>query len=203
MNSRAKGKTKDLERAATDRFVALVVILFVGLFLLDAFVIHSIPAPEGTFRVTDGADWEFDLYKRDVPYSDSKCLGSSATDSRNRIYLVQAGEEVHLLVFDTHFATLRTGMIGDIEIDPNVNKTYRIPALLGSYRVTISNGRLRRTEWHGIYRNRSMINRPEIVAYFLTALVLAVVDNILYRKIWKWRKRKHDPLREESGGTMG
>lgn len=192
MFSRKTGNPKSLERAATDRFLILFVVLLVGIFLLDGFVLHAIPAPEGTFRVTGDADDKFDLYKRNVRYSDSVCLGSDTALRQHQTYLVRSGDEVHLLVFDTHFATLRTGMILDKVIDLTENKTYHAPSLFGFYSVTVTGGRLGRTQWWGIQKYGSMVDRPEITCYLVLALILAVLDNLLYRKLWKWKRRKQE-----------
>lgn len=189
-----RGRERSFEEKMTRRFLILFAALFVAVFLWDGFVRHPIPAPEGTFRVTDGAEWRFDLFQRDVRYSDSECLDSNAYGSDVQIYLVRSGEEVHLLVFETHFITLRTGMIKDLVIDPMEQKTYRVPVIWGSYRITVSDGKIQHIGWLGLQNRTNLHNSPILRAYLFTAAALAAVDNILYRKVWR---------RKRSGGEDG
>lgn len=123
-------------------------------------------------------------------YSDSECLDSNDYDSDVHIYLVRSGEEVHLLVFETHFITLRTGMIKDLVIDPMENKTYRVPVIWGSYHITVSDGKIQRTEWLGLQNRTNLHNSPILRAYLFTAAALAALDNFLYRKFRKTRQSK-------------
>lgn len=55
MRSQTTRRPQTFEEKMTLRFLILLALLFVAAFLLDGFVLHPIPAPEGTFRVTDGA----------------------------------------------------------------------------------------------------------------------------------------------------
>lgn len=55
MRSQTTRRPQTFEEKMTLRFLILFVASFVVVFLLDGFVLHPIPAPEGTFRVTDGA----------------------------------------------------------------------------------------------------------------------------------------------------
>lgn len=185
MANRNRSRERTLDEEMTLRFLGLFVFLFLAVFLLDGFVVYPIPAPEGTFQISPSDVQDFDLFKTDLAYSDYACLDSDTSHWEFPVYLVEQDGDVHLLVFGVHFITRRAKRMGDIVIDPQVDETYRIPAFLGSYHVTVSGGKITGSQWKGFPKSTAILHSYEILFYTIAAAALAALDNVLYRKIRK------------------
>lgn len=191
MRSQTTRRPQTFEEKMTLRFLILFVASFVVVFLLDGFMLHPIPAPEDTFQVLRPEETiRFDLFKTDLPYSNAAFLDSDTSHWDCPVYLVKKDNQAHLLVFEVHFITQRAKLVGDIVIDPTMDETYRAPAFLGSYHVTVSGGRLTSIQWKGFPQSTTIKHSHEVLFYTIFALALASLDNFLYRKFRKTHKSK-------------
>ena len=85
----------------------IVTIVNVAIiFLIDGFLLHPIPAPEGTFSFSGGSYAEFDLAEAGTGYSNDNIIDTYFPNDE-RIYLVRQGDELHLLEFRVHRYTKR------------------------------------------------------------------------------------------------
>lgn len=77
------------------------------IFVIDGFLLHPIPPPEGTFSPDHRPAAEFDLSKAGTPYSNSDIIDEYGV-SDGHIYLVRQEDELHLLYFHEHTYTKRS-----------------------------------------------------------------------------------------------
>jgi hypothetical protein len=177
-----------LNEADLKRAIITFLIILPLVFLFDAFIVHSIPAPEGTFSIhaESGTISKFNLFESSQFYSDAKCIDSDLTDSVYQTYLVEKDGQAHLLLYEFHFISRRGKLVEDIPIDPYLSKTYRINAFLCFYNVTVSEGKLVGTESVGLIKGGLTIESPEIACYFLLSFVISLV---VYRISSKYKRK--------------
>lgn len=77
------------------------IVNIVIIFLIDGFLLHPIPAPEGTFSLSGGSYAEFNLAEAGTGYSNDNIIDTYFPNDE-QIYLVRQGDELHLLEFRVH-----------------------------------------------------------------------------------------------------
>lgn len=166
-------------------FLILLCLLFVGIFILDGYVIHSIPASKDQYFTS------FHLDQSDEAYANWNILDESFAFTTHT-YLVERDGEVHLLFYDIHFMSNRGKLVQDFVVDANEPKTYELKTFLYTFDATIHNGELEVTQGkHLNIFNRGM--GAEILVYTLTAATISAVVSVIYYQVRMAREKKKNP----------
>ena len=185
MNNKITSHKRDKKSAAIINFLIVFLVMCLIIFCIDAFIIHSIPAPEGAFELTENSQVKFNLFDSDLPYSNYECLDSDTSRAFVQTYLVSNDSNTHLLLFEFHFISQRGKLVGDVIVDPGQNETYHIKAFLCNYDIGVSEGKLISMDQHGFSKGVSAIYSPEIFFYCIIAAAIAFAENFVYRKVTK------------------
>lgn len=181
MSSQSNVHNRKMDPQSTAIIIALIVfaVNFLLSFLVDGFLLHPIPAPEGSFDLENREFIYFDLSESSAPYSDASILDSYTVARDIKIYLVKQDKEVHLLDFRTHFVTERTALKRDIVIRPNETENYSLGWIFNRATVEISNGRMESCNVNDGEMNPNLI----IALYTLIAAAATVLETLLYCKV--------------------
>lgn len=151
-------------------------IQFVLLLLMDGFLLHPIPAPEGTFSLENREILRFDLPASKAPYCDASILDSYTAAWDVKLYLVEQDGQRHLLDYRTHFLTERTALRRDILIRPDETNTYSLGWIFNRAKVEITNGRMTNCQ----IRDGEINPRLMMAIYTLLAAAATALETMLY-----------------------
>lgn len=153
----------------------IVTIVNVAIiFLIDGFLLHPIPAPEGTFSFSGGSYAEFDLAEAVTGYSNDNIIDTYFPNDE-RIYLVRQGDELHLLEFRVHRYTKRSSLKRDLTVESEGTQTFRLGGILDPVTVEISDGRITDTN-----ASAPILTNDLRFLYVLIAILLAAFEVTLF-----------------------
>lgn len=169
--------------------IIVFVLALVLIFLWDAFLFHSIPAPEGTFDLESVSSPEFDLAHSGTVYADAVVLECHRHQD-STIYLVEWEEQLHLLDVRTHFVSQRSRLCKDIIVPENGVRVYRTGWGYEPVVTVVQDGNI-------IYCQEDVFltvptYRVMMTVYVLAAAAIAFLESLIYRKAtgrW-WRKTR-------------
>ena len=193
MKETTGSRKKPNDRTGILRNMALVFVLsFVLIFLWDAFLFHSISAPEGTFDVNTASAAEFDLAQSGTVYSDAAVLERYGFLPSAALYLVEWEGQLHLLDVRTHFISRRSRVSEDILVPENGVRVYRTGWWAQPIVTVVQDGTI-------IYCQEDVfltvpIYRTMMTVYVLLAGVVTFLESLIYRKITgkRWRRQSMD-----------
>lgn len=170
-------KTKTDPQSAAMVFALIAFgIQFVLLILVDGFLLHPIPAPEGTFSLENREFLRFDLPESTAPYWDATILDSYTAAWDVKLYLVEKDGQRHLLDYRTHFVTERTALRRDILIQPDETNTYSLGWVFNRAKVEITNGRMTNCQ----IRDGEINPRLMMAIYTLLVVAATALETMLY-----------------------
>ena len=193
MKETTDSRKKPNDRTGILRNMALVFVLsFVLIFLWDAFLFHSISAPEGTFDVNTASAAEFDLAQSGTVYADAAVLERYGFLPSAALYLVEWEGQLHLLDIRTHFISQRSRVSEDILVPENGVRVYRTGWWAQPIVTVVQDGTI-------IYCQEDVfltvpIYRTMMTVYVLLAGVVTFLESLIYRKITgkRWRRQSMD-----------
>lgn len=165
-------------------FLGIVVaVLLVG--LIDIFLLHPIPAPEGTFALYgNSANVYFDLADSGTEYADAKRLSTAAGvfSGEKEVILVEDEGEVHLLMFD-YSLLRRLKLEEDLLItETGETQTVRIGSWPFFVDVTIDGyNRITNTDTYGSLIGQ--LGKLTTTAYVLIGVAVALAGSFVWQKI--------------------
>ena len=112
-----------------------IILSVILVMLIDCFILHPIPAPEGTFSI-QGQTPRFDLAESGCEYADAKILSSHTAHPGREIYLVEQDGEIHLIAF--HESILFTRKIAaDMVITGDLPQRVQLRSGLTAVNLTV------------------------------------------------------------------
>lgn len=181
-----KKKRDDQTRILWNLIIVFVLALIL-IFLWDAFLFHSIPAPEGTFDLDSFSVPAFDLAQSGTVYADAVVLECHRHQD-STIYLVEREEQLHLLDVRTHFVSQRSRLCKDILVPENGVRVYRTGWGYEPVVTVVQDGKI-------IYCQEDVFltvptYRVMMTVYVLAAAAIAFLESLIYRKATgrRWRK---------------
>lgn len=181
-----KKKRDDQTRILWNLIIVFVLALIL-IFLWDAFLFHSIPAPEGTFDLDSFSVPAFDLAQSGTVYADAVVLECHRHQD-STIYLVEREEQLHLLDVRTHFVSQRSRLCKDILVPENGVRVYRTGWGYEPVVTVVQDGKI-------IYCQEDVFltvptYRVMMTIYVLAAAAIAFLESLIYRKATgrRWRK---------------
>lgn len=181
-----RSKGDDQTRILWNLIIVFVLALIL-IFLWDAFLFHSIPAPEGTFDLDSFSVPAFDLAQSGTVYADAVVLECHRHQD-STIYLVEREEQLHLLDVRTHFVSQRSRLCKDILVPENGVRVYRTGWGYEPVVTVVQDGKI-------IYCQEDVFltvptYRVMMTIYVLAAAAIAFLESLIYRKATgrRWRK---------------
>ena len=181
-----KKKRDDQTRILWNLIIVFVLALIL-IFLWDAFLFHSIPAPEGTFDLDSFSVPAFDLAQSGTVYADAVVL-ERYEHQNSTIYLVEWEGQLHLLDVRTHFVSQRSRLCKDIIVPENGVRVYRTGWGYEPVVTVVQDGKI-------IYCQEDVFltvptYRVMMTVYVLAAAATAFLESLIYRKATgrRWRK---------------
>lgn len=181
-----KKKRDDQTRILWNLIIVFVLALIL-IFLWDAFLFHSIPAPEGTFDLDSFSVPAFDLAQSGTVYADA-VVQECHRHQDSTIYLVEREEQLHLLDVRTHFVSQRSRLCKDILVPENGVRVYRTGWGYEPVVTVVQDGKI-------IYCQEDVFltvptYRVMMTVYVLAAAAIAFLESLIYRKATgrRWRK---------------
>ena len=169
--------------------IIVFVLALILIFLWDAFLFHSIPAPEGTFDLDSFSSPEFDLAHSGTVYADAVVLECHRHQD-STIYLVEWEEQLHLLDVRTHFVSKRSRLCEDAIVPENGVRVYRTGWGYEPVVTVVQDGNI-------IYCQEDVFltvptYRVMMTIYVLAAAAIAFLESLIYRKATgrRWRKTR-------------
>lgn len=180
-------KKRDDQTRILWNLIIVFVLALVLIFLWDAFLFHSIPAPEGTFDLDSFSVPAFDLAQSGTVYADAVVLECHRHQD-STIYLVEREEQLHLLDVRTHFVSQRSRLCKDILVPENGVRVYRTGWGYEPVVTVVQDGKI-------IYCQEDVFltvptYRVMMTVYVLAAAAIAFLESLIYRKATgrRWRK---------------
>ena len=169
--------------------IIVFVLALILIFLWDAFLFHSIPAPEGTFDLDSFSVPAFDLAQSGTVYAGAAVL-ERYEQQNSTIYLVEWEEQLHLLDVRTHFVSQRSRLCKDIIVPENGVRVYRTGWGYEPVVTVVQDGNI-------IYCQEDVFltvptYRVMMTIYVLAAAAIAFLESLIYRKATgrRWRKTR-------------
>ena len=183
-----RSKGDDQTRILWNLIIVFVLALIL-IFLWDAFLFHPIPAPEGAFDLDSFSVPVFDLAQSGTVYADAVVLECHRHQD-STIYLVERGEQLHLLDVRTHFVSQRSRLCKDIIVPENGVRVYRTGWGYEPVVTVVQDGKI-------IYCQEDVFltvptYRVMMTVYVLAAAAIAFLESLIYRKATgrRWRKTR-------------
>lgn len=180
-------KKRDDQTRILRNLIIVFVLALILIFLWDAFLFHSIPAPEGTFDLDSFSVPAFDLAQSGTVYADAVVLECHRHQA-STIYLVEREEQLHLLDVRTHFVSQRSRLCKDILVPENGVRVYRTGWGYEPVVTVVQDGKI-------IYCQEDVFltvptYRVMMTVYVLAAAAIAFLESLIYRKATgiRWRK---------------
>lgn len=157
-----------------------IVLSVILVMLFDCFVLHPIPAPEGTFDI-HGSPPDFVLSESGCEYADAKILSSDTTWSGNELFLVEQNNEIHLLVFQESVFFTRK-IADDVIITGELPQTLKVRNGLVFSSVDISEHlTIENVNSFGAGNARQTV----ITIYIVIGVAIALTGSFIWHKIKK------------------
>lgn len=183
-----RSKGDDQTRILRNLIIVFVLALIL-IFLWDAFLFHSIPAPEGTFDLESVSSPEFDLAQSGTVYAGATVL-ERYEHQNSVLYLVEWEGQLHLLDFRTHFVSKRSRLCEDAIVPENGVRVYRTGWGYEPVVTVVQDGNI-------IYCQEDVFltvptYRVMMTIYVLAAAAIAFLESLIYRKATgrRWRKTR-------------
>lgn len=180
-------KKRDEQTRILWNLIIVFVLALILIFLWDAFLFHSIPAPEGTFDLDSFSVPAFDLAQSGTVYADAVVL-ERYEHQNSTIYLVEWEGQLHLLDVRTHFVSQRSRLCKDILVPENGVRVYRTGWGYEPVVTVVQDGKI-------IYCQEDVFltvptYRVMMTVYVLAAAAIAFLESLIYRKATgrRWRK---------------
>lgn len=155
-----------------------IILSVILVMLIDCFILHPIPAPEGTFNV-QGDMPRFNLAESGCEYADAKILSNHFED----LYLVEQNGEIHLIAF--HESILFTRKIAaDMVITGDLPQRVQLRSGLTIRNVTISEN-LKIQDSSTLYGGNSKVT---LTVYGVLGFAIALCGSFIWQKVKKFRK---------------
>lgn len=181
-----KKKRDDQTRILWNLIIVFVLALIL-IFLWDAFLFHSIPAPEGAFDLDSFSVPAFDLAQSGTVYARATVL-ERYEHQNSVLYLVEWEGQLHLLDFRTHFVSQRSRLCKDTLVPENGVRVYRTGWGYEPVVTVVQDGKI-------IYCQEDVFltvptYRVMMTVYVLAAAAIAFLESLIYRKATgrRWRK---------------
>lgn len=181
-----KKKRDDQTRILWNLIIVFVLALIL-IFLWDAFLFHSIPAPEGAFDLDSFSVPAFDLAQSGTVYARATVL-ERYEHQNSVLYLVEWEGQLHLLDVRTHFVSQRSRLCKDILVPENGVRVYRTGWGYEPVVTVVQDGKI-------IYCQEDVFltvptYRVMMTIYVLAAAAIAFLESLIYRKATgrRWRK---------------
>ena len=188
-----RSKGEDQPRILRNLIIVFVLALIL-IFLWDAFLFHSIPAPEGTFDLDSFSSPEFDLAHSGTVYADAAVLECHRHQD-STIYLVEWEGQLHLLDFRTHFVSKRSRLCEDAIVPETGVQVYRTGWGYEPVVTVVQDGKI-------IYCQEDVFltvptYRVMMTVYVLAAAAIAFLESLIYRKATgrRWRKTREQTMK--------
>ncbi|HIT35287.1 MAG TPA: hypothetical protein IAC30_01245 [Candidatus Faecousia intestinavium] len=182
-------KKRDDQTRILWNLIIVFVLALVLIFLWDAFLFHSIPAPEGTFDLDSFSVPAFDLAQSGTVYAGAAVL-ERYEQQNSTIYLVEWEGQLHLLDVRTHFVSQRSRLCKDILVPENGVRVYRTGWGYEPVVTVVQDGKI-------IYCQEDVFltvptYRVMMTIYVLAAAAIAFLESLIYRKATgrRWRKTR-------------
>lgn len=183
-----KKKRDDQTRILWNLIIVFVLALIL-IFLWDAFLFHSIPAPEGAFDLDSFSVPAFDLAQSGTVYARATVL-ERYEHQNSVLYLVEWEGQLHLLDVRTHFVSQRSRLCKDILVPENGVRVYRTGWGYEPVVTVVQDGKI-------IYCQEDVFltvptYRVMMTVYVLAAAAIAFLESLIYRKATgrRWRKTR-------------
>ena len=180
-------KKRDDQTRILRNLIIVFVLALILIFLWDAFLFHSIPAPEGTFDLDSFSSPEFDLAQSGTVYAGATVL-ERYEHQNSVLYLVEWEGQLHLLDVRTHFVSQRSRLCKDILVPENGVRVYRTGWGYEPVVTVVQDGKI-------IYCQEDVFltvptYRVMMTIYVLAAAAIAFLESLIYRKATgrRWRK---------------
>lgn len=180
-------KKRDDQTRILWNLIIVFVLALVLIFLWDAFLFHSIPAPEGTFDLDSFSVPAFDLAQSGTVYAGAAVL-ERYEHQNSTIYLLEWEGQLHLLDVRTHFVSQRSRLCKDIIVPENGVRVYRTGWGYEPVVTVVQDGKI-------IYCQEDVFltvptYRVMMTVYVLAAAAIAFLESLIYRKATgrRWRK---------------
>ncbi len=180
-------KKRDDQTCILWNLIIVFVLALILIFLWDAFLFHSIPAPEGTFDLDSFSSPEFDLAQSGTVYADAVVL-ERYEHQNSVLYLVEWEGQLHLLDVRTHFVSKRSRLCEDAIVPENGVRVYRTGWGYEPVVTVVQDGKI-------IYCQEDVFltvptYRVMMTVYVLAAAAIAFLESLIYRKATgrRWRK---------------
>lgn len=180
-------KKRDEQTRILWNLIIVFVLALILIFLWDAFLFHSIPAPEGAFDLDSFSSPEFDLAQSGTVYAGATVL-ERYEHQNSVLYLVEWEGQLHLLDVRTHFVSQRSRLCKDILVPENGVRVYRTGWGYEPVVTVVQDGKI-------IYCQEDVFltvptYRVMMTVYVLAAAAIAFLESLIYRKATgrRWRK---------------
>lgn len=156
-----------------------IVLSVLLVMLIDCFLLHPIPAPEGTFDLYGNTTPSFGLAASGCEYADAKILSSNTASHGSEMYLIEQDGQIHLIRF--HESVLFTRKIADDVILANAQpQTVTLSGFLRSAEVEIdSDGRINVVSGFDVFNS----NRAVFTAYIVLGVAIALLGSVCWGKV--------------------
>ena len=182
-------KKRDDQTCILWNLIIVFVLALILIFLWDAFLFHSIPAPEGTFDLDSLSSPEFDLAQSGTVYAGATVL-ERYEHQNSVLYLVEWEGQLHLLDVRTHFVSKRSRLCEDAIVPENGVRVYRTGWGYEPVVTVVQDGNI-------IYCQEDVFltvptYRVMMTIYVLAAAAIAFLESLIYRKATgrRWRKTR-------------
>lgn len=157
-----------------------IVFSVILVMLFDCFVLHPIPAPEGTFDIHSSTP-DFVLAESGCEYADAKILSSDTVWHGNELFLVEQNDEIHLLVFQESILFTRK-IADDVIITGELPQTVKVRNGLVYSSVDISeNLKIDNVNSFGAGNARQAV----ITIYIVIGIAIALTGSFIWQKVKK------------------
>lgn len=157
-----------------------IVLSVILVMLFDCFVLHPIPAPEGTFDL-HGSVPDFVLADSGCEYADAKVLSSNTVHPGQEIYLVEKDGEVHLITFQESVLFTRK-IADDVIINGELPQTVKVRNGLVFSSVDISDQlKIENINSFGAGNARQTV----FVIYIVIGVAIALIGSFIWHKVKK------------------
>lgn len=159
-----------------------IILSMILVMLFDCFVLHPIPAPEGTFDI-HGSRPRFVLAESGCEYADAKILSSNTTHPGSEVFLVEQDGEIHLIAFKESILFTRK-LAGDLEITGDLPQRVKLRSGLTTFNMTIDeNLRIRDTS-----SMSAGSHKVTLTVYGVLGFGIALCGSFILQKVKKSRK---------------
>ena len=170
-----------------------IILCILLVAAIDIFLLHPIPAPEGTYSIhTPATPVYFRLEDSGTEYADAMRLSSTTGhfNGEKEIILVEKDGKMHLLMFDYSLFS-RLKLQEDLLITGDLPQTVRIGNSPFHVELTIdADQKIDRNSINGMLINH--VNKLTNASYIVLGIAMALIGSTILNKIKKPKKNKNN-----------